>query len=215
MKQDLSDKRKDYSQNFMDFANLPKDPFELFHSWYEIATESALIAEPYAMSLSTIGEDGFPRTRIVLLRELSQEGLVFYTNYESQKGKAIEKNQNVCLSFFWDKLEQQIIIKGKIEKIAESKSDDYFHKRPVESQIGALVSSQSKVIGMEEDLNEEVRKLSEEFAGKIVPRPENWGGYVVKPVEIEFWQGRPSRLHDRIRYKFESSGTWKKERLAP
>ena len=215
MKQDLSDKRKDYSQNFIDFANLPEDPLELFDVWYKIATESALIAEPYAMSLSTIGEDGFPRTRIVLLRELSQEGLVFYTNYESQKGKAIEKNQNVCLSFFWDKLEQQIILKGIIEKIAESKSDDYFHKRPVESQIGALVSSQSKVIGMEEDLNVEVRKLSEEFEGKIVPRPENWGGYLVKPIEIEFWQGRPSRLHDRVRYQLESSGIWKKERLAP
>ncbi len=215
MKQDLSDKRKDYSQNFINFSNLPENPLELFYNWYEVATESALIAEPYAMSLSTIGEDGFPRTRIVLLRELSQEGLVFYTNYESQKGKAIEKNKNVCLSFFWDKLEQQIILKGTIEKIDESKSDDYFHKRPVESQIGALVSQQSNIIGMDEDLDEKVKKLSKEWEGKVVPRPENWGGYLVKPVEIEFWQGRPSRLHDRVRYQLASSGTWKKERLAP
>ena len=214
MKQDLSDKRKDYSQNFMDFTKLPENPMDLFHNWYGIATESDAIAEPYAMSIATIGEDGFPRTRIVLLREVNPQGFIFYTNYKSQKGKSIAENQKVCLSFFWDRLEKQVIIKGNAEKIEAEKSDDYFHKRPVESQIGALVSLQSSVIALDADLGEEVKKLSIEFDGKVVPRPENWGGYLVKPVEIEFWQGRPSRLHDRLRFSLKE-GNWIKERLAP
>ncbi len=214
MKQDLSDKRKDYSQNFIDFAGLPVNPMDMFRDWYHLATTSDLIAEPYAMSLATVGEDGFPRTRIVLLREINQNGFIFYTNYNSQKGKSIAENQKICISFFWDKLEKQVIIKGSAEKIEAQKSDEYFHKRPVESQIGALVSSQSAVIEMDYDLNEEVKKLSLEFEGKIVPRPANWGGYLVKPIEIEFWQGRPSRLHDRVRFRLDN-GNWKKERLAP
>lgn len=214
MKQDLSDKRKDYSQNFIDFQQLPENPLEMFRDWYELATHSDLISEPYAMSLATIGNDGFPRTRIVLLREFNPDGFVFYTNYESQKGKSIAENKKICLSFFWDKLEKQVIIKGMAEKIEAEKSDEYFHKRPVESQIGALVSSQSAVIKIDYDLDGEVKKLSREFEGKMVPRPENWGGYLVRPVEIEFWQGRPSRLHDRVRYQLENNN-WIKERLAP
>lgn len=214
MKQDLSDKRKDYSQNFIDFQQLPENPLEMFRDWYELATHSDLISEPYAMSLATIGNDGFPRTRIVLLREFNPDGFVFYTNYESQKGKSIAENKKICLSFFWDKLEKQVIIKGMAEKIEAEKSDEYFHKRPVESQIGALVSSQSSVIKIDYDLEGEVKKLSREFEGKMVPRPENWGGYLVRPVEIEFWQGRPSRLHDRVRYQLENNN-WIKERLAP
>lgn len=214
MKQDLSDKRKDYSRNFIDFSNLPENPLDMFNDWYDFATHSDQIAEPYAMSLATIGEDGFPRGRIVLLREVNHDGFIFYTNYDSQKGKSILENQKVCLSFFWDKLEQQVIIKGLAEKIEVRKSDDYFHKRPVESQIGALVSLQSSVIAMDADLGEEVKNLSREYAGKEVPRPENWGGYLVKPVEIEFWQGRPSRLHDRLRFSL-NEGKWRKERLAP
>lgn len=214
MKQDLSDKRKDYSQNFIDFTKISDMPMDLFHEWYNRATQSDLIAEPYAMSLSTLGSDGFPRTRIVLLREVNPEGFIFYTNYESEKGKSISDNQKVCISFFWDKLEQQIIIKGTAEKVSSEKSDDYFHKRPVESQIGAIVSAQSSEIGFDFDLDEKVRKLQNEFEGKQVPRPENWGGYLVRPVEIEFWQGRPSRLHDRVRYKLEN-GKWSKSRLSP
>ena len=214
MKQDLSDKRKDYSQNFIDFPQLPENPLEMFQDWYELATHSDLISEPYAMSLATIGNDGFPRSRIVLLREFNPDGFVFYTNYESQKGKSIAENKKICLSFFWDKLEKQIIIKGMAEKIEAEKSDEYFHKRPVESQIGALVSSQSSAIKIDYDLEGEVKKLSREFEGKMVPRPENWGGYLVRPVEIEFWQGRPSRLHDRVRYQLENNN-WIKERLAP
>lgn len=214
MKQDLSDKRKDYSQNFMDFTLLPDSPMDLFHNWYRIATESNELDEPYAMNLSTLGSDGFPRNRIVLLREINPEGFIFYTNYESQKGKAIEQNQKVCISFFWDKLEQQIIIKGIAEKVDRKKSDDYFHKRPIESQIGAMLSAQSSEIGFDVDLESKVPQLLKEYEGKTVPRPENWGGYLIKPVEFEFWQGRPSRLHNRVRYILKDK-SWIKSRLAP
>ncbi|HLV23710.1 MAG TPA: pyridoxamine 5'-phosphate oxidase [Moheibacter sp.] len=214
MKQDLSDKRKDYSQNFMDFTLLPNNPMDLFHNWYRIAMESNELDEPYAMNLSTLGPDGFPRNRIVLLREINPEGFIFYTNYESQKGKAIAQNQKVCISFFWDKLEQQIIIKGMAEKIDAQKSDDYFHKRPIESQIGAMLSAQSSEIGFDVDLESKVPQLLKEYEGKTVPRPENWGGYLIKPVEFEFWQGRPSRLHNRVRYVLKDK-SWSKSRLAP
>jgi pyridoxamine 5'-phosphate oxidase len=214
MKQDLSDKRKDYSQNFIDFSQVPENPMSIFSAWYAQASGSALISEPYAMSLSTLGSDGFPRTRIVLLREASEVGFVFYTNYLSQKGVAIEMDPKVCLSFFWDKLEQQIIIKGMAKKIDPKKSDEYFHIRPVESQVGAIVSHQSKVINFDKDLDAEVKSLMKEYEGKVVPRPENWGGYIVKPIEFEFWQGRPSRLHDRLRFRLEN-GQWNAERLSP
>lgn len=214
MNQDLSDKRKDYAKNFIDFSEVPQNPYELFNTWYNSAFESAQIHEPYAMSLSTIGLDGFPRTRVVLLKEFSPEGLVFYTNYLSQKGNSIDSNPHVCLSFFWDKLEQQVIIKGIAEKVSDEMSDEYFHKRPFKSQIGAIVSAQSSVIDFEENLEAKAGELEKEFQEKIIPRPNNWGGYLVKPVEFEFWQGRPSRLHDRLRYRF-SNKKWLKERLAP
>lgn len=214
MKQDLSDKRKDYSQNFIDFSQVPENPMSIFNDWYAQASESSLITEPYAMSLSTLGSDGFPRTRIVLLREASEKGFVFYTNYLSLKGTAIENVSKVCLSFFWDKLEQQIIIKGVAEKVDAQKSDDYFHIRPVESQVGAIVSHQSSVIDFDKDLEAEVKTLMKEYEGKQVPRPDNWGGYIVKPIEFEFWQGRPNRLHDRLRYRLEN-GQWIVERLSP
>jgi len=214
MNQDLSDKRKDYAKDFINFLEVPHGPYELFNTWYNSAFKSGQIHEPYAMSLSTIGTDGFPRTRVVLLKEYSPEGFVFYTNYHSQKGNSIESNPYVCLSFFWDKLEQQVIIKGIAERVSAEKSDEYFHKRPFESQVGAVVSSQSSVIGFDEDLEQTAIELQKEFQGKTIPRPENWGGYMVRPVEFEFWQGRPSRLHDRLRYRF-SNGEWGKERLAP
>lgn len=214
MKQDLSDKRKDYSKNFINFSEVPENPYELFNIWYNSAFDSNKIHEPYAMSLATVGADGFPRARIVLLKEFNTEGFVFYTNYESQKGNAIETDPRVCISFFWDKLEQQIIIKGIAEKVSNEASDEYFYKRPFESQIGAVISSQSSVIGFDEDMESAAVKLQDEFRGKPVPRPESWGGYLVRPVEFEFWQGRPSRLHHRLRYRFEN-GKWLKERLAP
>lgn len=214
MKQDLSDKRKNYSKNLIDFKNIPVNPFEFFNSWYENAVVSAKIDEPNAMSLATIGTDNFPRTRIVLLKEFGPDGLVFYTNYNSQKGNALLKSPNACLSFFWPGLEQQIIIKGIINKVSPEMSDDYFYKRPFESQIGAVVSGQSSVIDLTENLDMKAIELQKEYEGKTVPRPEYWGGYILKPVEFEFWQGRPSRLHDRLRYRSENTN-WIVERLAP
>ena len=214
MKQDLSDKRKDYSKNQIDFSAVPADPMKLFSSWFSEVSASNLIDEPYAMNVATLDVDGVPRLRVVLLKEFNSDGFVFYTNYESQKGRALESNPNVCLSFFWDKLEQQVIIRGKAEKIPSNQSDLYFHKRPVESQVGALVSAQSRVIDFDMNLEQEVEKRITEFDGKEVPRPDYWGGFLVRPFEIEFWQGRPSRLHDRLCYRLEEEG-WVKVRLAP
>lgn len=214
MKQDLSDKRKVYSKDFIDFQNLKLNPYELFKSWYDNAVETSKIEEPNAMSLATIGQDNFPRTRIVLLKEYNLDGFVFYTNYKSEKGNSIENSDKVCLSFFWPVHEQQIIIKGNATKVSAEVSDQYFQKRPFESQIGAVVSAQSSVIDLNSDLDKRANELIKEHQGEIVPRPENWGGYLVSPVEFEFWQGRPSRLHDRLRYRLEND-KWMIERLAP
>lgn len=214
MKQDLSDKRRDYKISEINFNSIPPNPVELFKKWYEEAQNSNLIVEPNAMNVATVGEDGFPRNRVVLLKEYNNEGFIFYTNYESQKGKAIESNPNVCLSFFWDRLERQVIIKGVAEKTSQQQSEDYFNKRPFESRVGAMVSHQSSVIGLDADLTEETLRLEKEFEGKQVPKPDYWGGFLIRPVEIEFWQGRPSRLHDRLRYRLEN-GSWITERLAP
>lgn len=214
MKQDLSHKRRDYKISEIDFNSILPNPIELFKRWYEEAQNSNLIIEPNAMNVSAIGQDGFPRNRVVLLKEYNDQGFVFYTNYESQKGKAIESNPNVCLSFFWDRLERQVIIKGVAEKISQQQSAEYFGKRPFESQIGAMVSHQSSVIGADTDLMAEAHRLEKEFEGKQVPKPDYWGGFLVRPVEIEFWQGRPSRLHDRLRYRLKNN-SWITERLAP
>ena len=167
------------------------------------------------MTISTIGLDGFPKSRVVLLKKYTYEGFIFYTNYKSEKGKAIEANPNVCLSFFWASAERQIIIKGKAEKIAENLSDGYFESRPRGSQLGALVSNQSEVIESRDYLESKLKSIEKELDGKPVERPKHWGGYIVKPTEIEFWQGRPNRLHDRIRYQLQEDYNWKIERLSP
>lgn len=214
MKQDLSDKRKNYTQNWIEFSDVPENPLTLFKDWYDATVASGKVEEPNALSLSTIGQDGFPRARIVLLKEFNREGFVFYTNYSSQKGNAIAISPKVCLSFFWPGREQQIIIKGNASKVPADISDEYFWKRPFESQIGAMVSAQSTVIDLNENLEKTAKELAEKFKEKEIPRPENWGGYLVKPIEFEFWQGRPSRLHDRLRYRWKD-GNWLIERLAP
>ncbi|MCL4131522.1 UNVERIFIED_CONTAM: hypothetical protein GTU68_001733 [Idotea baltica] len=188
---------------------------ELFQKWFYEIDAHFPEDETNAMTIATIGLDGFPKSRVVLLKKYTYEGFIFYTNYTSEKGNAIAANANVCLSFFWHGAERQIIIKGKAEKIPENLSDGYFESRPRGSQLGALVSNQSESIANREELEDKLNDLEERFEGKEIPRPDFWGGYIVKPVEIEFWQGRANRLHDRIHYKLDESFEWIKTRLSP
>lgn len=215
MKKDLSNYRKSYEKAALKKSDLNADPFKVFKEWFEEVDASDTIAEANAMTLSTIGLDGYPRNRVVLLKEFDNEGFVFYTNYKSQKGKAIEANPHVCISFFWAEAERQVIIKGIAEKVPSSQSEKYFHSRPKGSQLGAVVSKQSMVIPNRDVLEIELAKLEKQYADQPVPKPESWGGYLIVPEEFEFWQGRPNRLHDRIRYTKESKNTWKIERLSP
>lgn len=213
--QDLSNYRKIYDKGELLAEDTPENPLELFRNWFIDVDQHFLEDETNAMTISTIGLDGFPKSRVVLLKRYTYEGFIFYTNYESEKGKAILANPNVCLSFFWGKAERQIIIKGVAEKIADNMSDGYFESRPRGSQLGAIVSHQSDVIESRSYLETKLKDLEDSFEGKEIERPDYWGGFIVKPVELEFWQGRPNRLHDRIRYKLQENYDWKKERLAP
>lgn len=215
MEKDLSNHRKTYQKDELLEKNTPDNPIELFRDWFIEADESENIHEANAMNVATIGLDSFPKTRIILLKKFTWEGFIFYTNYNSEKGKAIANNPNVCLSFFWHPLERQIIIKGKAEKIAENLSDGYFETRPDGSKLGAWASNQSEVVSSREKLDDDLKKYEGKFQNSEIPRPKHWGGYLVKPISIEFWQGRPNRMHDRIRYTLQKDFNWKKERLAP
>ncbi|GAB7257415.1 pyridoxamine 5'-phosphate oxidase [uncultured Polaribacter sp.] len=215
MSKDLSNYRKSYEKEELLESNCPENPMELFQTWFKNADESNTVEETNAMNVSTIGKDGFPKNRIVLLKKFTWEGFVFYTNYTSEKGKAIEANNNICLSFFWPALEQQIIIKGIAEKQIENLSDGYFESRPEGSKLGAWASNQSSVVASRKTLEDNLKSFEKKFEGKEINRPKHWGGFLVKPISIEFWQGRPNRLHDRIRYSLEKDFSWKIERLAP
>ena len=213
--EDLSDYRKSYEKSALLETSIPEDPINLFHQWFHEVEDFGGIEEVNAMTVSTIGLDGFPKSRVVLLKKYSEEGFIFYTNYNSEKGKAITDNPNVCLSFFWHSLERQVIIKGIAEKTPTNISDGYFESRPDGSKLGAIVSNQSEVIPSRTLLEEKLKQLELDYQGKEILRPEFWGGFLVKPVEVEFWQGRPNRLHDRIRYQLQDDYSWKTDRLSP
>ena len=215
MNQDLSDYRKSYEKFELTEESLTDNPMELFRDWFYMADQNEKIGEANAMTVSTIGLDGFPKARVVLLKKFTDEGFIFYTNYQSEKGKAIEHNNHICLSFFWPVLEKQIIIKGKAEKVPDNLSDGYFESRPKQSQESAIVSPQSQVVPDRNFLENKSEKLIKENENTELNRPDYWGGYIVRPISIEFWQGRPNRLHDRIRYSLQENYDWLRERLAP
>ncbi len=212
MSKDLSSYRKEYLKGILVEEDLPENPIKLFSDWFNNADSKSNEIEPNAMSLSAIDLNGVPITRVVLLKKFSNDGFVFCTNYSSRKGKSITKNPNVCISFFWSSLEQQVIINGKASKVSEVDSDNYFNSRPIESRLGAIISNQSEVIPSREYLENKFKKNNLE--NNSVKRPRNWGGYIVDPTSIEFWQGRENRLHDRILYKKENN-IWNYVRLSP
>ncbi|KVV14014.1 pyridoxamine 5'-phosphate oxidase [Flavobacterium sp. TAB 87] len=213
---DLSNYRKSYEKSELLETTIPEDPINLFNKWFhEVEELGDGRDEVNAMSVATIGLDGFPKTRVVLLKKFNEEGFIFYTNYNSEKGKAILNNPNVCLSFFWQGMERQVIIKGKAQKVASNISDNYFDSRPDGSKLGAIVSDQSQVIPSRVFLEQNLKQLETQYKGKEINRPEHWGGFLVVPVSVEFWQGRANRLHDRIRYQLQDNYLWKIDRLAP
>ncbi len=213
MNRDLTNYRKSYNKSVLVEKNLPELPFKLFSNWFEEVEKAGGVEEANAMTITTTGIDGFPKARIVLLKHYDQNGFVFYTNYLSEKGKAIANNNKVCISFFWPNLERQVIVKGIAQKITEEDSIRYFKSRPIGSQLGAWASHQSELIDSREILEQKLKSLEEKYKDAEIEKPPFWGGYNVIPVEFEFWQGRANRLHDRIRYlKHEG---WKVDRLSP
>ena len=206
--------RRDYSHKSLSENDVDANAISQFGKWWEEAVNSK-IDEVNAMTLATASIDALPSARIVLLKEFNERGFVFFTNYESYKAQQLAENPKACLVFFWKELERQVRITGLIEKITAKQSDDYFQSRPESSRIGAWASPQSRVIEDRQWLDEKFNELVKEMEGTSISRPPHWGGYIVKPVVIEFWQGRPSRLHDRIQYTLEENGEWKIERLAP
>ena len=210
----LEDLREDYTRDQLTFEDTDPNPLLQFERWFKAAEQSP-VNEPNAMTLATVGENGRPKARIVLLKQVDKQGFVFFTNYDSQKGQDLEANPFASLVFFWDVIQRQVRIEGRVEKIAKADSEAYFQSRPKGSQIGAIVSPQSQVIPSREVLQEKVAQLEKEYESKEqLPLPDNWGGYRLVPDCIEFWQGRSSRLHDRIRYRLEQND-WLRERLAP
>src|SRR5690554_5436647 len=209
----LDSLRNEYTYSGITRKNVAQNPFTQFNQWMREVIDSGE-KEPTAMTLSTCGTDGFPHSRIVLIKFVDEEGFTFFTNYNSTKGKDIEANNAVGLHFFWSNLERQIKIVGFAEKTSRELSDNYFKTRPVESQIGAWASEQSEEIQSREYLENRFAYYRNKFENKLIPLPPHWGGYKVKPVKIEFWQGRSSRLHDRIVYEKASDG-WDIKRLAP
>jgi pyridoxamine 5'-phosphate oxidase len=213
VKKNLSGLRQDYAAFALDEKTMHAHPFEQFSSWFDQAAESG-IAEPNAMTLATVDSYGMPHARVVLLKTLDETGFVFYTNYNSDKATQLAQNPNASLLFFWIELQRQVRISGTVKKVSATESDEYFSIRPRASQLGALVSPQSQVIPGREYLEQRFSLLGKQFSEKPIDRPKNWGGYRLTPVRMEFWQGRPSRLHDRLVYE-KSGNHWVIKRLAP
>ncbi len=214
MNQKIAELRQEYSHKKLTEKKAAKNPFDQFNKWWKQVLE-ARIVEPNAMTLATASADGFPSARIVLLKDLTAEGFVFFTNYASFKGKQLDENPKATLVFFWKELERQVRVTGLVKKLSYADNQAYFQSRPRASQVGALVSPQSQVIESREWLIGQFTKLKRSAKGETITCPPNWGGYVVKPVIFEFWQGQPGRLHDRLQYTLLDDGNWKMERLAP
>ena len=214
MVNNIADIRKDYKLQTLSEQDVLKSPLDQFDKWWQEAVR-ADIDEVNAMTLATASADGMPDARIVLLKGFDEKGFSFFTNYNSSKGQQLLENPRATVVFFWKELERQVRISGLVSLVSPKISDDYFNSRPEGSRLGAWASPQSTVIESREWLEENEKNLREELAGNAIARPPHWGGYLIKPVRIEFWQGRPSRLHDRILFSLQGNGHWKIERLAP
>jgi len=210
----IADLRQNYSRYGLSETDVDPNPFKQFATWLQQAVDAQLL-EPNAMTLATATPDGQPSARMVLLKDFDERGFVFFTNYQSHKGKQLTDNPWAALVFWWVPLERQVRIEGKVEKIAPQESDAYFHSRPRESQLGAWVSNQSQIIANRDLLEQKLEELTAQYTDREIPRPPHWGGFRVVPTNIEFWQGRPSRLHDRLRYCLTEEGAWLIERLSP
>lgn len=210
----MADLRREYMQQGLAEADLDADPFRQFRVWFDAAVAAGL-PEPNAMTLATASPEGQPSARMVLLKGLDESGFVFYTNYESRKGDELAANPRAALVFFWVELARQVRIEGRVERVSLAESDTYFASRPEGSRLGAWASRQSQVIAGRETLERRLRALEAEYAEQGIPRPPYWGGYCVIPATLEFWQGRPNRLHDRLRYRRLDDGSWVIERLSP
>ncbi|MBV8886144.1 MAG: pyridoxamine 5'-phosphate oxidase [Chroococcidiopsidaceae cyanobacterium CP_BM_RX_35] len=210
----VADIRKDYTLQGLSEADADPNPFQQFHKWFNQALQAQL-PEPNAMTVATVTPDSKPRARMVLLKNFDARGFVFYTNYKSQKGQELADNPQAALVFWWAELERQVRIEGRVEKVSDRESDEYFHSRPKNSRLGAWVSNQSQVIESREVLAARLQELETKYEHQDVPRPPHWGGFRVVPAVIEFWQGRPSRLHDRLQYVRVSETDWVVERLSP
>ena len=211
---DLGHLRKSYEKGALSDGLKTESPLALFEQWFAEADAHPAIEEANAMSIVTLGKDQFPKARVVLLKQFSHEGFVFYTNYLSEKGQAILAYPQVGVSFYWPALERQVIVKGEAEKVAPAVSDAYFSSRPLGSQLGAIASMQSEVIASREVLEAKLMALHEQYKDKPPQRPSHWGGFLVRPNEIEFWQGRPNRLHDRLHFMLQDND-WLGQRLSP